>query len=111
MTAEMARGQAGATTKGPAGLGSAREARQPGLPDRTVRYGIWAAVAMRSLVDHRFVTSVITRALGVYALFSVIKNNQARPMRRVIHWYNIRGQVHGIKALHQARRLVESGNG
>ena len=111
MTAETTPGHAGATTGGPAGPGSAREAWQPGLPDRMVRSGIWLAVVTRSLGDRRFQANVITRIIGTYALASVIKNNQARPMRRVIHWYNIRGQVHGIKALHHARRLVESGNG
>ena len=111
MTAKMAPGQAGATTQGPAGTGSAREARQPGLPDRMVRYGILLAVAARGLGDRRFQAYVITRIIGAYALASVIKNNQARPVRRAIHWYNVEGQVRDIKELRNARRQVESGKG
>lgn len=75
MTAETAPGQAGAT------------ARQPGLPDRMVRYGIWLAVVTRGLGDRRIQANVITGIIGAYALASVIKNNQARPVRRAIHWY------------------------
>jgi hypothetical protein len=108
MTAETAPGQAGATPGDPAEAAPA----QTGLAQRMdgmVRYGIWAAVAMRSLIDRRFVASVITGALGVYALFSVIKNNQARPVRRVAHWYNVRGEIHDMKVLHEARRAVKPG--
>ena len=111
MTAKMAPGQAGAATQGPAGPGSAREARQPGRPDRMVRYGILLAVVARGLGDRRFQAYVITRIIGAYALASVIKNNQARPVRRAIHWYNVEGQVHDIKVLHDARRQVELGKG
>ena len=108
MTAETAPGQAGATPGDPAEAAPA----QTGLAQRMdgmVRYGVWAAVAMRCLVDRRFVASVITGALGVYALFSLIKNNQARPMRRAVHWYNVQGEVHDIKVLHEARRAVKQG--
>ena len=106
MMTETAPGQAGATTEGPAGPGSAREAWQPGLPDRMVRYGILLAVAARSLGGRRFQASVITGAIGVYALASVIKNNQAQPVRRVVHWYNVKGEVHDMKVLHDARQAV-----
>jgi hypothetical protein len=99
MTAETALGQAGVT----------REARQPRLPDRMVRDGIWLAVVTRSLGDRRFQASVITRAIGMYALASVVKNNQARPMRRAVHWYNMKGQVHNMKVLHRARQAVKPG--
>jgi len=45
----------------------------------------------------------------VYALFSAIKNNQARPVRRVVHWYNVQGEIHDMKVLHEARRAVKPG--
>ena len=53
-----------------------------------VRYGVWLAVVIRILGDRRFQASVITGVIGVYALVSVIKSNQARPVRRALHWYN-----------------------
>jgi hypothetical protein len=86
VTAEAAPGQAG-TARGPAGPGTAGNGRRPGLSDRTVRYGIWLAVAIRILGDRRFQASVITGAIGAYALASLAKNNQARPVRRAIRWY------------------------
>jgi hypothetical protein len=106
MTAETAPGQAGATLEGPVEPGPAR----PSLPQRMdgiVRYGIWVAVMMRILGDRRFQASVVTGAIGVYALFSVIKNNQARPVRRVVRWYNVQGEVHNMKVLHRARRTLK----
>jgi hypothetical protein len=87
MTAEKAPGQAGAT-RGPAGPGAAGKGQPPSVSDRTVRYGIWVAVVIRILGDRRFQATVITGAIGMYALASLIKNNQAQPMRRVIRWYN-----------------------
>ena len=107
MTAETAPGQAGATTEGPARPGSAREARLPSLSDRIVRYGIWLAVVTRSLGDRRFQVSVITGAIGAYALGSLIKNNQARPVRRAIHWYNVEGEIQKAKVLHHAQQAVK----
>jgi len=102
MTAETAPGQAGGTTGGPAGSGPARQARPPSLPDRMVRYGIWLAVVTRSLGDRRFQASVITRAIGAYALASLIKNNEARPVRRAAAWYERLGDVRGSGTLHRA---------
>jgi hypothetical protein len=109
MTAETAPGQAGAMTGGPAGPGPAREAPPPSLPDRMVRYGIWLAVAARSLSDRRFQASVITGVIGVYALASLIKNNQARPVRRAIRWYSMEGQIHNAKVTHHTRQAVKPG--
>ncbi|HUK70544.1 MAG TPA: hypothetical protein VLW50_17590 [Streptosporangiaceae bacterium] len=63
----------------------------------------------RSLGDRRFLASVITGAIGVYALLSVIKNNQARPVRRAVDWYKVQGQIHDMKVLHDARRAVKLG--
>jgi hypothetical protein len=51
-------------------------------------------VAARGLGDRRFLTTVITGAIGAYALVSVINNNQAQPVRRAIRWYNVKGEVH-----------------
>lgn len=109
MTAETTPGQAGAMTGGPAGPGPAREARPPSLPDRIVRYGIWLAVLTRSLGDRRLQVSVITGAIGTYALASLIKNNQARPVRRAIHWYNMEGQIQNTEVLHHARQAMKPG--
>jgi len=74
-----------------------------------VRYGIWLAVVARILGDRRFLVRVITGALGTYALASLIKNNQTRPVRCAIHWYNMEGQIHNMKMLHRARRAVKPG--
>jgi hypothetical protein len=66
---------------------AAWQARRPGLPQRMVRDGIWLAVLTHILGDRRFEATVITRAIGAYALGSLIKNNQARPVRRATAWY------------------------
>ena len=71
------------TAGGPAEPGLARRSGS----ERLVRYGVWVAVVVRTLGDRRFQARVITGALGTYALASLIKNNQARPMRRVGAWY------------------------
>jgi hypothetical protein len=89
MTAETAPGPAGATG-GPAGPGAAGKGRPPSRSDRMVRYGVWLAVVIRILGDRRFQASVITGVIGMYALASVTKSNQARPVRRAFHWYNQR---------------------
>ena len=92
-----------------AGPGPERQARQPSSADRMIRYGIWLAVAARGLGDHRFQTNVITRILGAYALVSVIKNNEARPVRRTLDWYMRTGDPHNIKKLHDARQALREG--
>jgi hypothetical protein len=74
-----------------------------------IRYGIWLAVAARGLGDRRFQASVITRVLGAYALASVIKDNQARPVRRTIAWYNRLGDPRDIHRLHRARQALKPG--
>ncbi|HET9968980.1 MAG TPA: hypothetical protein VFQ68_12165, partial [Streptosporangiaceae bacterium] len=86
MTAETVPGQA-RTATGPAELGAARDPAEPGaagkgqppgFPDRMVRYGIWIAVAARCLGDRRVQASIVTGAIGTYALASAFKNNQAQ---------------------------------
>ena len=76
-----------------------------------VRYGTWLAVVTRSLGDRRFQANVIARIIRAYALASLIKNNRARPVRRAAHWYNMKGQVRGMKVLRHARRAVKSAKG
>jgi hypothetical protein len=103
MTAETAPGQAWATPGGPA---EPRPTRLPSLPQRMVRYGIWLAVGVRILGDRRFQATVITSALGAYALASLIKNNQARPVRRTADWYK---RIGDSKELQRAGRALEPG--
>jgi len=106
MTVETAPGQAWGTPGGLAEPGPAR----PSLPDRMARDGIWLAVITHILLhDRRFHATVITGVIGTYALASVIKNNQARPVRRAVAWYNVRGEVHGMEVLHRGRRALKPG--
>ena len=108
MTAKTEPGQAGAPAGGPAEPGPARA----GLPDRMARYGVWVAVLGHIVLhDRRFQASVITRAIGAYALGSVTKNNQARPVRRAVAWYNVQSQAHDVKVLRRGRRALRSGGG
>ena len=106
MTAETAPGQALGTPGGPA---EPRPAH-PSLPDRIARYGIWLAVITHILLyDRRFQATVITGVIGTYALGSVIRNNQARPVRRAIAWYNVKSEVHEMEVLHRGRRALKPG--
>jgi hypothetical protein len=106
MTAKTTLGQAGASSGPPAEPAPA----QPGLPDRMARYGVWLAVITHILLrDRRFHVSVITGAIGSYALGSVFKNNQARPLRRATAWYNVRGQIHDIEVLHHGQQALKPG--
>jgi hypothetical protein len=106
MTAKSEPGQAGAPAGGPAEPGPARA----GLPERMARYGVWVAVLGHIVLhDRRFQASVITRAIGAYALGSVTKNNQARPVRRAVAWYNVQSQAHDVKVLRRGRRALRSG--
>jgi len=85
---------------------------RPSFPDRMARYGTWIAVLGHIVLhDRRFQATVITGAIGAYALGSVTKNNQARPLRRVTAWYNVQGQVHGAKGLRRGRRALKPGEG
>ena len=108
MAAKTAPGQAGASPGDPAEPGPARA----GLPDRIARYGVWVAVLGHIVLrDRRFQASVITRAIGAYALGSVTKNNQARPVRRAVAWYNVQSQAQDVKVLRRGRRALRSGGG
>ena len=107
MTAETAPGQARGTPGGLAEPGPAR----PSFPDRMATYGIWLAVITHILLhDRRLQATVITGVIGTYALASAIKNNQARPVRRAVAWYNVQGEVHGMEVLHRGRRALKPGN-
>ena len=108
MTAQAAPGLAGVVAGGPAGPGPAR----PGLVDRVARYGIWVAVIMHIVLrDRRFHATVITGVIGAYALGSVTKNNQARPVRRAIAWYDVQSQARDVKVLRRGRRALRPGGG
>jgi len=105
MAAETAPGQAGA----PGGSAEPGPAR-PGLPDRMARSGMWVAVVTHIVLhDRRFQAAVVTGVIGAYALASGLKNNQARPVRRAVAWYNVHGQVHDAKVLHGGRRALKPG--
>ena len=105
MTAKMAPDQAGP--------GPEQQAQQPSPVDRMIRNGIWLAVAVRALGDHRFQVNVITRILGAYALVSVLKNNERRPVRRTVDWYRRLGDPHAIQqdvqGMHRARQALKQG--
>ena len=80
---------------------------RPSLPDRMVRYGTWIAVLGHIVLhDRRFQAAVITGAIGAYALGSVSKNNQARPLRRVTAWYRVQGQIHEPEVLRRVQGQV-----
>ena len=107
MTAKTAPGLAGVVPGGPAEPGPTR----PSLPDRMAKYGIWVAVITHIVLrDRRFHTAVITGVIGAYALGSVTKNNQARPVRRAVAWYNVQNQAHDVKVLRRGRRALRSGS-
>ena len=105
MTAETAPGLAGVVPGGSAEPGPTR----PSLPDRMAKYGIWVAVITHIVLhDRRFHATVITGVIGAYALGSVAKNNQARPVRRAIAWYDVQSQAHDVKVLRRGRRALRS---
>ena len=106
MTTETAPGLAGVVPGGQAESGPAR----PSFPDRMARYGIWVAVITHIVLrDRRFQATVITGVIGAYALGSVTKNNQARPVRRAVAWYNVRSEAHDVEVLRRGRRALRSG--
>jgi len=86
--------------------GTARQERQPGLPDRMARYGIWLAVGVRMLGDRRLQAAAVTGALAAVAFASLTKNNQARPVRRVAAWYTKSGVT---RELHRAEQALTPG--
>ena len=103
MMAQAEGGQAGAWPGGPPGRGRGSS------PNRMTRFGVWVAVIVHIVLrDRRFQASVITGVIGAFALASVTKNNQARPLRRVSAWYNVQGQGHDMEVLHRGRRALEA---
>ena len=106
MTAKTAPGLAGVVPGGP----TERRPTRASLPDRMAKYGIWVAVITHIVLrDRRFHATVITGVIGAYALGSVTKNNQARPVRRAVAWYNVQDQAHDVKVLRRGRRALRSG--
>jgi hypothetical protein len=82
-----------------------RKVRAQGAHQEGVRYGILlAAVAHTLLRDRRFHATVITRAVAAVALGSLVKNNQARPMRRAASWYNKLGVSRELARAHPRSR-------
>jgi hypothetical protein len=86
-----------------------QQVRAQGAHQQAVRYGILAAVVAHVLLrDSRFHAAVITRAIGAVALASLVKNNQARPVRRTVSWYNKLGASRELaragSALEQGKR-------
>jgi hypothetical protein len=60
--------------------------------EQMVRYGVLlVALAQVLLRDRRFHVAVVTGAIGAVALVSLVKNNQARPVRRAASWYTRHG--------------------
>jgi hypothetical protein len=89
-----------------------RQARTQDPTGQTVRYGILlAAVAHTLLHDHRFHAAVIMRAMGTVALASLIKNNQARPVRRFVHWYDKLGASQELARARSRTRRELAGAG
>jgi hypothetical protein len=97
-----------------------RQMRTQGTPEQGVRYAILlAAVAHMLLRDRRFHTVVVMRVIGAVALASVVKNNEARPVRRFVSWYNRLGggralaRVHSLthEELARAGQALEQGKG
>jgi hypothetical protein len=81
-----------------------RERAQEGYQQK-VRYGIvLAALAHMLLRDRRFHVAVITSAIGAVALADLIKNNQARPVRRAASWYNSVGASKDLARAHPRAR-------
>jgi hypothetical protein len=82
-----------------------RQVRAQGDYQQMVRYGVVLAVVVHLLLhDRRFHVAVITGAIGAVALADLIKNNQARPVRRVVHWYNKVGASHELARGHPRAR-------
>lgn len=106
MTVVTARSQAPATPGGPAESGPALRPSVSRHMDRWTRYGVWLVIAANILGDRRFQAGVIVKAIGVCAVASTLKNNQARPVRRAISWYEVRGHVDD-KVRHAATEVAK----
>ena len=65
-----------------------RQEREQGGYQRMVGYGVvLAAVPYIVLRDHQFHMAVIMGAVGAVALAGLVKDNDARPVRRAASWY------------------------
>lgn len=91
--------------------GLTRRQRVPQQVDRWTRYGIWLVVGANMMGQRRLHVSVITGVVGAWAAASLLKNNQARPVRRAITWYNVRSQVQEVKEQVQdvKEKVLEAG--
>lgn len=105
-TLDDLRAQARPASEGPAEPVPAEEPAESG-PERRVslsarvegltRYGVWLVVMSNLPGERRFQVGLITKVVGALAVASLLKNNQARPVRRAINWYNVRSQVEEVK--------------
>jgi hypothetical protein len=80
-----------------------RQVRAQDNDEHMVRYWVLvAAVAHMVLRDRRFHATIITGAIGAVALAEMLKNNQARPARRVAAWYKRLGASEELARVRQA---------
>jgi hypothetical protein len=89
-----------------------RQVRAQGAHQQTVRYCILLAALARVLLhDRRFHVTVIAGVIGTVALADLIKNNQARPVRRAVHWYTKAGASRELARVRQGahQELVRTG--
>jgi hypothetical protein len=73
-----------------------------------VRHRIRLAVVSYILRDRRFQEKVITAVIAAVALAELGRNNEARPVRRMVTWYKRLGVS---QELTRARRALEPGQG
>jgi hypothetical protein len=70
--------------------------------DHWTRQVVWLMIVAKMPSERRFQTGVITGVIGALALSTLAKDNQARPVRRALAWYNVHGQIQEVKELAQA---------
>lgn len=69
--------------------------------DHWTRQVVWLMIVAKMPGERRFQTGVITGVIGALALSTLAKDNQARPVRRAIAWYNVHGQIQEVTELGQ----------
>jgi hypothetical protein len=83
-----------------------RQARPEGFRQRMVRYRIRFAVVSHILRDRRFQEKVITGAIAAVALAELVRDNEARPVRRMVSRYKTLGVS---RELTRARQALQPG--
>jgi hypothetical protein len=74
------------------------------LSNGGIVYYILVAGGARALRDRRLQATAITGVIGAVALFDVIKNNKARPVRRAASWYI----GHGVREVSGSQKLARA---